>query len=495
MGEGAASLTRSTGDEVVSGPASSGSIVEPISNPTREDLSGRRRVLTMSTIAFTLMFAVWLMFGVLGIPIRTEFGLTDVQLSWLIAVAILNGSIWRLLTGIAADRFGGRRVFLAMLVFTAIPTYLVSQATGFTQLLIFAFLAGFAGNSFSAGIAWVSAWYPQNHQGFALGVFGAGNVGASVTKLIGPALIALVPVAGYFGGFVPGGWRFVPFLYAVLLLIMAGFLGAIVPRVDRKPGRGRSMREMVRPLKQMRVCRFSLYYVVVFNAYVALSAWLPKYYVDVYGLPLSSAALLTALFIFPASLLRPVGGSLSDHLGARRVLYWSFGTMLVATGILMMPYGHVVIAGSKGAPESEILPWHPGVLLFTVLVFLLGVAMGVGKAAIYKHIPEYFPNDVGAVGGLVGMLGALGGFFLPPLFAYTSAWTSAPQSTFGVLFVVTLVAAIWMHVTVMRVMQQKSPEMKHEFEHKESEATETDQPEPNAELASVSGNSQEGVTS
>ena len=216
---------------------------------------------------------------------------------------------------------------------------------------------------------------------------------------------------------------------------------------------------------------------------------------DVYGLPLSSAALLTALFIFPASLLRPVGGSLSDHLGARRVLYWSFGTMLVATGILMMPYGHVVIAGSKGAPESEILPWHPGVLLFTVLVFLLGVAMGVGKAAIYKHIPEYFPNDVGAVGGLVGMLGALGGFFLPPLFAYTSAWTSAPQSTFGVLFVVTLVAAIWMHVTVMRVMQQKSPEMKHEFEHKESEATETDQPEPNAELASVSGNSQEGVTS
>lgn len=491
MNESVTSLTRSTADGADSHSASGAALTDPDANPTSADLSGRRRVLTMSTIAFTLMFAVWLMFGVLGVPIRQEFGLTDVQLSWLIAVAILNGSIWRLLTGIAADRYGGRRVFLAMLVFTAIPTYLVSQATGFNQLLIFAFLAGFAGNSFSAGIAWVSAWYPQNHQGFALGVFGAGNVGASVTKLIGPTLIVLVPAAGYFGGFVPGGWRFVPFLYAVLLLVMAGFLGAIVPRVDRKPGRGRPIRDTVKPLKQIRVWRFSLYYVVFFGAYVALAAWLPKYYVDVFGLPLTVAAPLTALFIFPASLLRPVGGSLSDHVGARRVLYWSFGTMLVATGILMMPYGHVVIAGSKGAPASEVLPWHPGVVLFTALVFLLGVAMGIGKAAVYKEIPEYFPRDVGAVGGLVGMLGALGGFFLPPLFAYTNAWTSAPQSTFGVLFLVTLLAAIWMHVTVMRVMQKKSPEMKREFEHKEIEDQPTSQPDASSKVASPSGKSQE----
>jgi len=431
------------------------------------EVNARRRVLTLSTIAFTLMFAVWLMFGVLGIPIRKEFGLTDVQLSWLIAVAILNGSIWRLFTGIAADRFGGRKVFLVMLLVTAIPTYLVSQAHGYTQLMIFAFLAGFAGNSFSAGIAWVSAWYPRSHQGFALGVFGAGNVGASVTKLIGPALIAIVPVAGYMGGFIPGGWRFVPFLYAVLLLLMAGLLGALTPRIDRMPGKGRPIGEMIRPLKQIRVWRFSLYYVVFFGAYVALAAWLPKYYVDVYGLPLSSAALLTALFIFPASLLRPVGGTLSDHFGARRVMYWTFAVMLGATAVLMMPHGHLVIAGANGAPDTNALPWYPGIVLFTVLVFILGISMGIGKAAVFKHIPEYFPHDVGAVGGLVGMLGALGGFFLPPLFAYTNAWTKAPQSTFGVLFLVALVAAIWMHATVIRVMDKKSPESKNEFEHKE----------------------------
>ncbi len=167
------------------------------------------------------MFAVWLMFGVLGIPIRDEFGLTDVQLAWITALAVLNGSIWRLPAGILTDRVGGRKVFALMLALTAIPAYLVSTVTNYQMLLFYAFLVGFAGNSFSVGIAWVSAWWPRERQGLALGVFGAGNVGASVTKFIGPALIVVVPAAGYLGGLIPGGWRFVPFLYAMLLLGMA----------------------------------------------------------------------------------------------------------------------------------------------------------------------------------------------------------------------------------------------------------------------------------
>ena len=176
---------------------------------------------------------------------------------------------------------------------------------------------------------------------------------------------------------------------------------------------------MLLPLKQVRVWRFSLYYAVVFGAYVALAAWLPKYYVDVYGLSLHDGALLTALFIFPASLLRPVGGWMSDKFGARRVMYATFTTMLLASAVLMMPYGHIVLAHDDGT-TSDVLPWKVGVLL-TVLVFVVGCAMGIGKAAVYKHIPEYFPHDVGSVGGLVGAFGALGGFFLPPLFAYATA--------------------------------------------------------------------------
>jgi MFS transporter, NNP family, nitrate/nitrite transporter len=439
-------------------------VEQPLVVDGQPEEPGRVSVLVVSTLAFTLMFAVWLMFGVLGVPIRDEFGLTDVQLAWITAVAVLNGAIWRLPAGILTDRIGGRRVFAAMLLFTAVPAYLVSTAQSYRVLLFYAFLVGFAGNSFSVGIAWVAAWWPRNRQGFALGVFGAGNVGASVTKFIGPALIAAVPAAGFLGGAIPGGWRFVPVLYSVLLVIMAVVLWLVSPKHDHKPGRGRSMSSMLAPLKQLRVWRFSLYYVVVFGAYVALAAWLPKYYVDVYGLELHEAALLTALFIFPASLLRPVGGYFSDRFGARRVMYATFGVMLIASGILMMPYGYIVLQQPDGT-SSEVMPWSVSVQLFTVLVFLIGCSMGIGKAAVYKHIPEYFPNDVGAVGGLVGSLGALGGFFLLPLFGYAGSATGMPQSTFLVLFLATAAAALWMHFTVMKMLHRASPELTNKFEH------------------------------
>ncbi len=428
---------------------------------------GRTRVLWTSTIGFTVMFAVWLMFGVLGIPIRKEFGLDPVHLSWISAVAVLNGSIWRLPFGILTDRYGGRIVFTIMLAVTAVPAFLVSQAHSYTQLLIYAFLVGLAGNSFTVGIAWNSAWFPAHRQGTALGVFGAGNVGASATKLIGPALIALVPAAGLLGGVVPGGWRFVPFLYGMLLLIMAAAMWVVTPRTDRIPGQGRPIADMLKPLRKLAVWRFSLYYVVVFGAYVALAAWLPRYYVDVFHLDLSHAALLTALFIFPASLLRPVGGYLSDRYGARRVMYASFGAMLTATLVLSMPQGHIVLYVPESVDPSgvrEVMHFTMTVWLFTGLVFMVGIAMGVGKAAVYKYIPDYFPRDVGAVGGLVGALGALGGFFLPPLFAYGEQLTKMPQVTFMILFLITLVSAIWMHLTVVGFLQRAAPQLKDDFE-------------------------------
>ncbi|EYB67227.1 hypothetical protein DEIPH_ctg046orf0021 [Deinococcus phoenicis] len=428
---------------------------------------GRQRVLALSTAGFTLMFAVWLMFGILGLPIRQEFGLSDLQLSWLTAIAILNGSLWRLPAGILTDRLGGRRVFSAMLLLTAIPAFLVAYAGSYPALLVYAFLVGFAGNSFSVGVAWNSVWFPRGQQGAALGTFGAGNVGASVTKFIGPALIASFPAAGLLGGLIPGGWRAVPFLYGVLLVGMGLLTLLLAPRQDRTPGQGRPLREMLAPLRNPRVWRFGLYYVVFFGAYVALSAWLPKYYVDVFGLPLYQAALLTALFIFPASLLRPLGGSLSDRFGARRAMYGAFGLMLLCLLILSMPSGHIVlnVPGADGSvTPREVLPFTMTLWPFTALLFLVGVAMGVGKAAVFKHIPEYFPRDVGAVGGLVGTLGGLGGFFLPPLFAATRTIFGFPQTTFFVVFLITLVALVWMQATITAMLHRAAPSLSGQIE-------------------------------
>jgi MFS transporter, NNP family, nitrate/nitrite transporter len=394
------------------------------------------RVLTLSTVAFTLLFAVWLMFGVLGVPIKAELHLDTVQFSWLTAIAVLSGSIWRLPLGILTDRIGGRRLLTWILLATAIPTYLVSQATTFTQLMVCAFFFGIAGNSFSVGIAWNAAWADRARQGFALGVFGAGNVGASITKLIGPALIALIPAAavGSKMGLIPGGWRFVPVLYTALLLVMAAALWWFSPSPDRHPGSGRPLRALVAPLRSVRTWRFGLYYVVVFGAYVALSLWLPAYYNRVFGLPLAKAALLTAAFIFPASLLRPVGGWLSDKYGARPVTYAVFVAMLLACIPLALPNGSL---GFKvGLPQ------------FILLIEVLGIGMGLGKASVYKYIADYFPTEVGAAGGLVGTLGALGGFFLPLGFGYLEKSTSRPESCFWVMGLLIVASLVWLHTVV-----------------------------------------------
>ena len=387
------------------------------------------RVLTLSTTAFTLLFAVWLMFGVLGVAIKAEFGLTTVQFAWLTAIAILNGAIWRLPLGILTDRLGGRLVTTVLLLLTAIPCFLVSYATSYTELMIYAALVGIAGNSFSVGIAWNSAWFAKDRQGLALGVYGAGNIGASVTKLIGPILITAIPASGWFDGIIPGGWRFIPIIYTVALVLMAVVIWFGSPKNDRRPAVGRKLSVMLQPLRSIRVLRFGLYYVLLFGGFVALSLWLPNYYTTVFGLSLGKAGLLSACFIFTTSLLRPVGGWLSDKIGARPVMYGVFTTLTAC----LLPLALI----------TDIPVWA-----FTALTVILGVAMGMGNSTVYKYITDYYPKDVGAVGGLVGTMGALGGFLLPLLFGYLYAWTSMPQSTFGVLLFLLTICFVWLHLSV-----------------------------------------------
>jgi NNP family nitrate/nitrite transporter-like MFS transporter len=425
-----------------------------------EPAGPRLQVMWISAWCFTALFAVWLMFGVLGLEVKKDTALmlgpgatatmspaqikaaVESRFEWLLAVAILAGSLPRLTFGIWADRYGGRRVMLCLLVGCAIPTYLVSHATSYWQLLAYSALFGFAGNCFTIGVAWNSAWFPNRLKGTAIGVFGAGNVGASGTKLLVflvPGVLTMVPAAGYLGGLIPGGWRAVPVLYSVMLLLTAALVYFGTPKADHMPGRGRPLGEMLAPLNYVRVWRFSLYYVVVFGAYVALSAWLPNYYRNTFNVDLRTAALLTALYIFPASLLRPLGGWLSDKFGPRVVTYTVFVVMTLATIPLCLP--------------TSILDL--GVVGFTVLMFVVGVGMGVGKASVYKYVPNYYPKDVGAVGGLVGALGALGGFILPPVFGAVGRWTGSPQSAFLALLALTVASLAWMHFAVVRIRREE----------------------------------------
>jgi NNP family nitrate/nitrite transporter-like MFS transporter len=436
----------------------------PPSDPLDHEPAGPRlRVLWVSTFAFTIFFAVWLMLGVLGLEIKKDTALmigpeaaaslspdeikvkVESRFEWLLAVAILAGSLPRLSFGLWADKYGGRKVMVALLLVCAVPTYLVSHVSNYAELLACAALFGLAGNSFTVGIAWNSVWFPDRLKGTALGVFGGGNVGASGTKMLVflvPSILTFVPIGGYLGGLIPGGWRFIPVLYSMILLSTAAAVYLICPRHDRKPGQGRPLGQMLAPLKYVQVWRFSLYYVVVFGAYVALSAWLPNFYRNTFNVDLRTAALLTALFIFPASLLRPLGGWLSDKFGPRVVTYGVFITMTVALVPLCLPTNMLDL----------------GVAWFTLLMVIVGVGMGIGKASVYKYVPNYYPKDVGAVGGLVGALGALGGFMLPPTFGAIGRWTGSPQSAFLALLGLTIVSMAWLHFAVVRIKREERAE-------------------------------------
>src|SRR5512147_991491 len=345
----------------------------------RSEAFKRNSVLAMNTFGFTVMFAVWVIFAIIGIQIRKELGLGETEFAMLVALPVLTGSLLRLPMGMLTDWFGGRPLFTALLAFSALPLLLLTVAHAYWQYLVLGLFLGLAGTSFAIGIAYTSAWFPQRLQGTALGVFGAGNTGASLTKLLAPALMTVVPAGA--AGILPGGWRFVPLVYAVAVLIAAAIYWSFT-YTDSGHHKRDSLAEMLSPLRHVRVWRFSLYYFLVFGGYVALSLWLPKYYIDVFGLPLSQAALLTAIFVFPSGIIRAPGGWLSDRYGARTVMYWVLGTCIVTTFVLMLPdleVGLVLPAKYAAEGAGPRVALRMGPYAFTAIVFVLGIAMGIGK--------------------------------------------------------------------------------------------------------------------
>jgi MFS transporter, NNP family, nitrate/nitrite transporter len=430
----------------------------------RSETWKRNSVLAMNTFGFTVMFAVWVVFAIVGIEIRKELALTDTEFAVLVALPVLTGSLLRLPVGMATDWFGGRPLFTALLAFTALPLLLLTVADQYWQYLVLGLFIGLSGTSFAIGIAYTSAWFPQQLQGTALGIFGAGNTGASLTKLLAPGLMFVVPAGGM--GLLPGGWRLVPFVYAIAVLISAAVYWTFT-YTDHGHRNKASLREMLVPLRHVRVWRFSLYYFLVFGGYVALSLWLPKYYIDVYGFDLGTAALLTAIFVFPSGIIRAPGGWLSDRFGARTVMYWVLGTCAATSFLLMFPDVQLafrVPAKYAGGGDVMHLSLQVGPYLFTALVFVLGIAMGIGKAAVYKHIPHYFPDRVGAVGGLVGVIGGLGGFVMPILFGALAQWTRLPTTTFMFLFVVSAACLVCMMVVVHRLTNAAAPRIAEELD-------------------------------
>ena len=403
---------------------------------------GANQALWSSTIAFTVCFAVWTIFSIIGIGVKDQLGLTETEFGLLVGTPILTGSLTRVFLGVWADQFGGRRVLAGVMIAAAIATFLTSYANTYAELLIAALGVGIAGGSFSVGVAYVSKFYPKEKQGLALGVFGAGNVGAAVTKFLAPFVMVAM------------GWQAVAQVWAGALIVTSLLFLLFTKEDPEQLERARSgtkaaaMGSQLAVLRNVQVWRFALYYFFVFGAFVALALWLPRYLMGVYHLDVKTAGMLAAFYSVPASLFRIYGGKLSDRYGARSVLYVTFGISVLTTFMLSYPPTTYIIEGVRGPITFRT---EMGLVPFLVTIFVLGFFMSLGKAAVFKHIPVYYPNHVGAVGGLVGMVGGLGGFILPLAFGALNDLTGVWTSCFVLLFVLVSIALAWMHFAIRQM--------------------------------------------
>jgi len=357
------------------------------------------KALTLSTLAFAIAFAVWGMIAPMAKTFQTNLNLTEKQAWLLIAVPVLLGSVGRIPMGMLADRFGGRIVFGALLIFIAIPAFMLSLAKTYTDFLVWALLLGTAGTSFSIGIAFASKWFPPQKQGLALGIYGAGNIGQSF------ALFGVPLLAGVWG------WQTTYRIFGAIALLW-GVVFLLFARNAPVKAQPKSFGAMVKVLMSEPLSwLLSLFYFVTFGGFVALSIGLPKLLQEIFHLTKEDAGLRVAGFVVRATAMRPIGGWLSGRFGGAQVL------VLVFTA---------AAAFAWGLTFEHIVP-------FTIGALGVAAAIGTGNGAVFKLVPQYFPKDVGTVTGLVGAMGGLGGFFPPIVLGYIKTYTGVYDLGFVLL--------------------------------------------------------------
>jgi NNP family nitrate/nitrite transporter-like MFS transporter len=354
-----------------------------------------------------------------------------------VALPVLTGSLIRLPLGMWTDKFGGRIVFFILMLSTVIPIWLISDGTKYWHYLVTGLFVGVAGGSFTVGIAYCARWFPKERQGLAMGIFGAGNTGAALTKLIAPSIV------------VAFGWAMVPKVYAVLMLLTAvAFWSFTYTDAEHTADHAEvTVREQLAALRDPTVWRYSQYYSIVFGGYVALSLWMTKYYISEYGFEIRVAALLAACFSIPGGVLRAVGGWFADKFGAHTVTWWVLWIALVCLFFLAYPQTDFTIQTMTG-PRTFHLGLHP--TAFTVLMFTMGIAFAIGKASVFKYISDDYPKNIGVISGIVGLAGGMGGFILPILFGALVDLTGVRSSAFMLMFGVVWVSLMWMYFSEVR---------------------------------------------
>ncbi|RQS05320.1 NarK/NasA family nitrate transporter [Burkholderia sp. Bp9002] len=392
-------------------------------------------VLAASTLAFMVCFVVWMMFGVLGVQLRTDLGLSGTEFGLLTSTPVLTGALMRLPLGTWTDRFGGRIVMTVLLVVCAVPVYIVSYATQLWQFLVIGLFLGCVGASFAVGTPYVARFFPPKRRGFAMGVFGAGTSGAAVNLFVTPLLLSAY------------GWRFVPRVYALALLVTAlifWFASAPDPGAGK---RGGSWLDAFKVLRDRRVWRLCQYYSITFGGFTALSLWIPQYLKAEDGMSLVAASAFAAGFSLPGSVLRALGGALADRFGAHAVTWWGLWVAWICLFLLSYPATDFVIHTIDGTAALHLAMPLAG---FVALAFVLGAVFALGMASTFKYVADDFPDNMGVVTGIVGLAGGLGGFLLPILFGLLLDLLRVRTTCFMFLYGIVWVSLILIYLSEVR---------------------------------------------
>lgn len=341
--------------------------------------AGASRNLILATVAFAVAFVGWSLIAPLGKRFQDDLDLTNTRTLMLTAVPVVLGSLLRIPVGALTDRLGGRVMFPVVLAVSAIPAAVFGFVDGYAALIVVGFFLGIAGSSFAVGVPFVAGWYPKERQGFALGVYGMGNIGTAVAAFGAPAIVDWL------------GREALGIVAAVLLLATA----LVFYRMAEDPPRGPAVDYRAVLRSGWKLWRLSLLYFVTFGGFVAMAVFLPKLLRDWFDISLTNAGLRAAGFTVVATLARPVGGFLSDRIGSATVLVFVFvGAGLDATWLAYI----------SGDPT-----WVP----VTIACLTLAGFLGLGNGAVFKAVPLDFPQATGAATGIVGAAGGLGGFFPP----------------------------------------------------------------------------------
>jgi len=369
------------------------------------------RALALATLAFTTCFYSWALLGPLAPGLQQQLRLSEVQVGWMVAIPVVMGSVMRIPMGIVTDRFGARRTFPILMILSALPlAALAVWHQSFWSLVVFGFLLGLAGSSFAVGVPFVSRWYAGRSQGAALGIYGMGMGGTVLAALTAPTIADRLGYAA-------------PFVLGAVLLVGVGALFGWAAREApaTAPAPANALESLTVFRRDPRAWALTLFYFLAFGGFVAMFLYLPKLLVGVYGLGKTDAAARAAGFALLAVLARPLGGWLADRIGARSVLLISFAA------------GAVLAAALTGFYQ-QIAP-------LTAACLCLGVAFGLGTGAVFKMVGEEFPGSVGAVTGVVGAAGGLGGFFPPIVLGTVKAATGSYALAF-LLLAATAVACL-----------------------------------------------------